>query len=128
MDRKEVFPVDRHFARKRLLIVGTTCSDTDQRSEYLRLRGYEVDCASTADAALTLSRSRNYHLIVLTVDSGDRSIARLAEKLKRLNPAGTVTCLADCKKPIPPLPCHSMLWKGEPLEYFAARVEALSVA
>lgn len=102
--------------------------DTDERSEFLRHRGYHVDCAADLNISLDLSRSHGYDLIVLALDPEDCSIAKVAEKLKRINPTSTITCLADCKKPIPPLPCHSMLWKGEPLEYFAARVEALSAA
>jgi len=127
-DRTLILPVESTFRRKRLLIVGSTCFDTDQRSEYLRLRGYDVDCTPDLNAALDLSRSHTYDLIVLALDPEDHSISKVAEQLKRINPNSTITCLADCKKPIPPLPCHSMLWMGEPLEYFAARVEALSAA
>jgi CheY-like chemotaxis protein len=123
-----LFPIDSQLHHKRVLIVSSTCVDTERRSEYLRLRGYEVDCACNGDIALKLSRTRDYDLIVLALDSEDRSLRQVAEQLQRFNPRSTVTCLADCKKPIPILPCHGMLWKGEPLEYFAARVEALSAA
>jgi len=120
--------VSLELPRKRLLIVAPTCVDADQRSEYLRLRGYQVDCAPNAAVALSLSYQHSYDIVVLAIDSDHLGIAQLADQLQKLNPNSTVTCLADCKKPIPPLPCDRMLWKGEPLEYFVARVEALAAA
>jgi hypothetical protein len=108
---------------KRVLIVSETCVDSDERSAYLRSRGFRVDCAGCAETAVRMSRTISYDLVVLTMDV---ATTRLAAELERLNPSAMVTCLADCKKPIPPLRCDRLLWTGEPLEYFAARVETLA--
>ena len=57
-----------------------------------------------------------------------RAVRKLVEVFlqPKRNPNAMIACLADCKKAIPPLPCDRLLWKGEPLEYFLARVEALA--
>jgi hypothetical protein len=73
-----------------------------------------------------MGRTKNYDLIVLTLDEDPSILENLAGELQMSNPDAMITCLADCKKPIPPLPCDYLLWMGEPLEYFAARVEALA--
>ena len=124
MTQKSCFAIDSYSARKRLLIVANTRVDADQRSEYLRRNGYEVDCATGTDVALSLTRSHSYDVVVLALDCDD--VASVAARIQKLNPNALVACLADCKKAIPPLPCDRMLWKGEPLEYFLARLEALS--
>lgn len=124
MNSKPCFATNALSSRKRLLIVANTCADADQRSEYLRRNGYEVDCATEKDVALALSRTHSYDVVVLALECA--GIAELADHIQKLNPNAMVACLADCKKAIPPLPCDRMLWKGEPLEYFLARVEALA--
>jgi CheY-like chemotaxis protein len=128
MAHKALLPLERTASKKRLLIVAATCTDADMRSAYLRTRGYEVDCVSSADSALKMSRINSYDLVVLTIESECLSIQQTAHELQRLNPNSAVACLADCKKPIPPMPCDRLLWKGEPLEYFVARVETLASA
>ena len=126
MNHKSSFAVTSISARKRMLIVANTRVDADLRSDYLRRNGYEVDCASGSDVALTLSRTRSYDVVLLAVDNDCGEIAALAHQLQKNNPNALVACLADCKKPVPHLPCDRMLWKGEPLEYFLARVETLA--
>jgi PleD family two-component response regulator len=128
MAQKALLPIDARASRKRVLIVASTCMDADMRSAYLRTRGYDVDCVASANVALRLSRVHSYDLILLAVDPDFPSLTELARELEQIRPTSTIACLADCKKPIPPLPCHRMLWKGEPLEYFVARVEALASA
>ena len=124
MNQKTCLAINSFSARKRLLIVANTRVDADQRSEYLRRNGYEVDCASGSDVAISMTRTHSYDVVVLTIDCDQ--IAELAARIQKLNPNAMVACLADCKKAIPPLPCDRLLWKGEPLEYFLARVEALA--
>jgi len=112
--------------RKRVLLVGATPSDAEQRSEFLRRRGYDVDSASCGETAVTLSRSHSYDLIVVPVDLANGRLDKLCRTLQRLNPNSTIACLADCKKPLPAHPPDRLLWKGEPLEYFLARIDALA--
>jgi len=128
MAHKALLQTEPFASRKRLLIVAPTCVDADMRSAYLRQRGFEVDCASTADSALQLSRVRSYDLVLITIENEFPSIAKLAQELRAVNPNSQIACLADCKKPIPPVPFDRLLWKGEPLEYFVARVETLASA
>ncbi|HVZ16010.1 MAG TPA: hypothetical protein VG897_02750 [Terriglobales bacterium] len=125
MNRKPHFVMNSLSARKRLLMVANTRADADQRSEFLRRNGYEVDCASCGEIALALSQTRSYDVVVLAADDG-HDVTFLAKAIQKSNPNAMVACLADCAKPVPPLPCHRMLWKGEPLEYFLARVETLA--
>jgi CheY-like chemotaxis protein len=126
MNRKSHFVINSLSTRKRLLMVANTRVDADQRSDFLRRNGFEVDCATGTDVALTMSRTHSYDVVVLALDSDCHVIANLAEQIQKANPNAMVACLADCKKPVPPLPCDRMLWKGEPLEYFLARVETLA--
>ncbi len=126
MNQKSSFAVTSISARKRMLIVANTPVDADQRSEYLRRNGYEVDCANNGAVALALSRTRSYDVVLLAVEGECGEITMLAHQLQKNNPNTLVACLADCKKPVPHLPCDRMLWKGEPLEYFLARVETLA--
>jgi hypothetical protein len=60
------------------------------------------------------------------VDIENCHLDKLCRKLQRLNPNSTIACLADCKKPLPAMPPDRLLWKGEPLEYFTARIDALA--
>jgi CheY-like chemotaxis protein len=113
-------------ARKRLLIVANTRVDADQRSEFLRRNGYEVDCATGSDVALSMARTRSYDVVVLALEGESIDVAFLAKAIQKSNPNAMVACLADCKKPVPLLPPNRMLWRGEPLEYFLARVETLA--
>ncbi|HWR14229.1 MAG TPA: hypothetical protein VN577_05345 [Terriglobales bacterium] len=113
-------------SQKRVLLVATSYQDAAERSECLRRRGYEVDSASCAEAAMTMTRSRSYDIIVIPVELNAVCAEDLSRKLQRLNPNATIACLADCKKPLPSLPPGRLLWKGEPLEYFIARFEALA--
>jgi len=126
MNHKPCLAIHSYTARKRLLIVTSTCADANQRSEYLRRNGYEVDCATGSEPALSLARTHSYDVVVLALDPGTPGIAGLAARIQKRNPNAMIACLADCKKAIPPLPCDRLLWKGEPLEYFLARVEALA--
>jgi len=126
MSTKHCFAMNSLSARKRLLFVATTRADADQRSEFLRRNGYEVDCASRRDMALSMSRARSYDVVLLALDCGSPQIAALADEIERQNPNTLVACMADCSKSIPAFPCHRMLWKGEPLEYFLARINALA--
>jgi len=113
-------------ARKRLLMVASTLPDAGYRSEFLRRNGYEVDFASGSEMALAMSRTHSYDVVLLCVDTPGLEV--LATRIQRLNPNALVACLADCSKAIPALPCDRMLWKGEPMEYFLARVNALATA
>jgi CheY-like chemotaxis protein len=126
MAQKSCFAITSISARKRLLIVANTRVDASQRSEFLRRNGYEVDCAASGEDALNLSRTRTYDVVLLALNCESPKIAALAARIQKLNPNALVACLADCKKALPPVPAHRMLWKGEPLEYFLARVEALA--
>jgi CheY-like chemotaxis protein len=126
--RKSSFLIRPLGSRKRVLLVCATASDAEKRSDVLRDSGYEVDSASCCEAAVTLSRSRSYDLIVLPLELTNGTLERMCRRLKRLNPNSTIACLADCKKPLPALPPDRLLWKGEPLEYFLARVDALSTS
>jgi PleD family two-component response regulator len=126
MAHKSTFALRPLGARKRVLLVATNRDDCEQRSEFLRRRGYEVDCASSTADATAMSRVHSYDIIVLPIDLDCESLDKLGRKLQRQNPNATITCLADCKKPLPSLPGHCLLWKGEPLEYFLARMEALA--
>ena len=100
--------------------------DAARRCDVLRQRGYEVDSVSEANDAVTFSRMHSYDLIVLPVDVGSVGVEKLSRRLHRVSPNSRIACLADGKKPIPSMPACSMLWKGEPLEYFLARVDALA--
>ena len=126
MNSKSHFVMHSLSSRKRLLIVANTPVDADQRSEFLRRNGYEVDCASSSDVALAMARTHSYDVVVLALEDNCGEVTFLANALQKSNPNAMVACLADCKKPVPPLRCDRMLWKGEPLEYFLARVEALA--
>jgi CheY-like chemotaxis protein len=126
MAQKSCFAINSISVRKRMLIVGSTRFDANQQTDFLRRRGYEVDCASRGDVAISMTRTHSYDVVVLALDCDSPRIAELAARIQKLNPNALVTCLADCKKALPPLPAHRMLWKGEPLEYFLARVEALA--
>jgi len=112
--------------RRRVLLVSTNRDDAARRTDYLRTRGYEVDSASGAYDALVLSRMHSYDLIVVPVDVDSIGVEKLSKRLQRLSPNSTIACLADCKKPIPFIPTDSLLWKGAPLEYFLARIDALA--
>ncbi len=126
MAHKSQLVMRPHGSHKRVLLVATAPSDTEKRLDILRARGFEADAANCSDVALALSRSHSYDLIVLGIDLEAGSLASFCRKLQRINPNSTVACLADCKKPIPALPPDRLLWRGEPLEYFLARVEALA--
>jgi len=126
MAHKSTFVMRPLGTRKRVLLVGTTPSDAQARSEFLRSRGYEVDSTSCGELALTLSRSHSYDLIVVPVEIAKGHLDSLCRKLQRLNPNSTIACLADCRKPLPAMPAERLLWKGEPLEYFTARIDALA--
>ena len=126
MNRKAHFVITSISARKRLLMVANTRMDADRRAEFLRRNGFEVDCAVCSDDAIHLSRSHSYDVVVLALEGDCHVVADLATILQKTSPNAMVACLADCKKPVPPLPCDRMLWKGEPLEYFLARVETLA--
>jgi CheY-like chemotaxis protein len=112
--------------RRRVLLVGATSSDAERRSEFLRHRGYDVDFASCSEAAIVMTRSHSYDVIVLPVDLAEGCLEKLARRLQRLSPNSTIACLADSRKPIPALSKGPLLWTGEPLEYFLARVDALA--
>src|ERR1700751_1546937 len=88
---------------KRVLIVAPTCVDSSERSECLRLRGFQVDCVVHSDLELRMSPTNSYDLILLTANLS--MLGDLAADLQNLNPHAKIACLADCKKPIPPLPC-----------------------
>ena len=126
MTRKTCFVMNSYSDHKRLLIVTNTRADANKRSDYLRRNGYEVDCATGTDVAISMTRTHSYDVALLVLDCDCSEIARLAAQIQKLNPNCLVACLADCSKAIPPLPAHRMLWKGEPLEYFKARVDALA--
>jgi len=126
MTQKTAFAMRPLGTRKRVLLVGATPSDAQQRSDFLRSRGYEVDSAVCGESALILSRSHSYDLIVVPVEIANGHLDKLCRKLQRLNPNSTIACLADCKKPLPAMPADRLLWKGEPLEYFLARIDALA--
>lgn len=126
MAHKSSFAMRPLGSRKRVLLVGASPSDAEQRSEFLRHRGYDVDSAACGESAIAMSRSHSYDLIVLPVESTNGCLEKICRKLQRLNPNTTIACLADCKKPIPALPPDRLLWQGEPLEYFLARIDALA--
>jgi hypothetical protein len=125
MNQKACFVLPSLSRRKRVLIVTKANTEAQQRSEFLRRNGYEVDCASSLNGAVTLTRTHSYDLVVLAVNDCS-AIKKTAAQIQRLNPNTLITCLTDVRKAIPPLPSHRMLWSGEPLEYFLARVEALA--
>ncbi len=124
MNRKTSFAITSLSGRKRLLLVAETRGDAGLRSEFLRRNGYDVDFASGAAMALAMARTHSYDLVLMAVDTP--ALKALAAKVQRLNPNAAVAYLADCSQSIPPMPCYRMLWKGEPLEYFLARVETLT--
>ena len=126
MESKSTFALRPLGTRKRVLLIGATPSDVEQRSEFLRNRGYDVDSTACGESAITLSRSHSYDLIVVPVEIANGRLNTLCRKLQRLNPNSTIACLADCKKPLPAMPPDRLLWKGEPLEYFTARIDALA--
>ena len=126
MAHKSTFVMRPLGSRKRVLLFVENQEDGSRRSDFLRRRGYEVDYATCTEVALDMSRSRSYDIIVIPVELDCDALERLTRKLQRLNPNSTIACLADCKKPLPSLPSYKLLWKGEPLEYFLARVDALS--
>ena len=125
MARKATFVMRPLRTQKRVLLVVGNRDDAARRSDFLRHSGYDVDSCAGADAAVSMARIHSYDLIVLPVD-GKPGVEKLCRRLQRLNPNSTVACLADCKKPIPSLPASRLLWQGEPLEYFLARLDALS--
>ena len=124
MNRKPSFAMTSFSGCKRLLFVAEHLGDAGLRSEFLRRHGYEVDFANGAAMALAMARTHSYDLVLMAVDTP--ALKALASKLQRLNPNATVACLADCSQAIPQMPGYRMLWKGEPLEYFLARVETLA--
>lgn len=113
-------------ARKRVLILTDGISDAELRSSSLRSRGYEVDSVDCADAAIALTRSRSYDLIVIPLQCEKVCAEKLGRQLQRMNPNSMIACLADCKKPLPQLKSANLLWKGEPIEYFIARIDTLA--
>ena len=125
MVRKAHFVVRPLRAQKRVLLVLADHHNANRRLEFLRRRGFDVDSCSGAEAAVTMSRTHSYDLIVLPVDAAP-TVEKLCRRLQRLNPNSTVACIADCSKPIPALPAGLLLWEGEPLEYFLARLDTLS--
>jgi len=124
MNRKSTFAVTSLSGRKRLLLVADNAGESGLRSEFLRRNGYDVDFANGAALALAMARTHSYDIVLMAVETPALKV--LASKLQRLNPNATVGYLADCSKTLPPMPCSRMLWKGEPLEYFLARVETLA--
>lgn len=125
MNQKPTFAaVTSISCRKRLLFVAERLGDAGLRSEFLRRNGYDVDFANGSGMALAMARTHSYDIVLMGVDTP--ALNALAAKLQRLNPNATVAYLADCSQVIPPMPCYRMLWKGEPLEYFLARVETLA--
>jgi len=124
MNVKPSFAMTSLSVRKRLLFVGDRLGDAGLRSEFLRRNGYEVDFANGAAMALAMARTHSYDIVLMGVETP--ALKALATKVQRLNPNATVGYLADCGQVIPPMPCYRMLWKGEPLEYFLARVETLA--
>ncbi|MGZ4786957.1 MAG: hypothetical protein ACXVZX_00450 [Terriglobales bacterium] len=126
MNRKSHFVMQPLSTRKRLLLIANPPMDADQRAEFLRRNGYEVDCVTTSDLALVMARTHSYDVVVVALDDDCNEVTFLATAIQKSNPNAMVACLADCKKPVPQLPFDRMLWKGEPLEYFLARVEALA--
>lgn len=127
MTRNATFVVRPLRAQKRVLLVVANRDDAERRTDFLRRRGFYVDSCSGADAAVSLSRSNSYDFIVLPVDATP-AVEKVCRRLQRLNPNTTVACMADCKKPIPSLPAGRLLWEGEPLEYFLARLDTLSAS
>jgi CheY-like chemotaxis protein len=126
MTHKSSFAMRPLGSQKRVLLVVNNREECARRSEFLRRRGYEVDCATHCDSAVTMSRARSYDVIVLPLELEPDTLDKLSRKLAKLNPNAAITCLADCTKPLPAFPGHRLLWLGEPLEYFIARVDALS--
>lgn len=127
MTHKSEFALRPLGSHKRVLLVVTRQDSCEQRSELLRSRGYEVDCTTSTRSAVAMNRAKSYDIIVLPIDMDCDSLPKITRTLQRHNPNATIACLADCKKPLPALPGHCLLWKGEPLEYFVARVDALAV-
>jgi PleD family two-component response regulator len=125
MAHKSSFTMRPLGSRKRVLLVVASEGDAARRSAVLRRRGYDVDSVTCAEAAVTISRTNSYDLIVVPVDD-IVCVEKLCRRLQKLNPNSTIACLADCQKPLPSLPAGRLLWKGEPMEYFLARVDALS--
>jgi CheY-like chemotaxis protein len=109
-----------------VLLVADGISDAAKRSASLRERGYEVDAVDSAKSAIVMTRSHSYDLIVIPGDCNSIGVNELGRQLRKLSPNSMIACLADCKKPLPCLEGASLLWKGEPIEYFVARVDALS--
>jgi PleD family two-component response regulator len=128
MNHKPSLPAHPIGSRKRVLLVVTNRDDAARRCDVLRERGYDVDSVSGANDAVTFSRMHSYDLIVLPVDVDSIGVEKLSRRLHRLSPNSRIACLADGKKPIPSMPACSMLWKGEPLEYFLARIDALATS
>ena len=124
MNGKPTLAMTSLSGRKRLLFVADRLGDAGLRSEFLRRNGYEVDFANGTAMALAMARTHSYDIVLMGVDTP--ALKALASKLQRLNPNATVAYIADCGQAIPPMPCYRMLWKGEPLEYFLARVETLA--
>jgi CheY-like chemotaxis protein len=127
MAHKSTFALRPLGSRKRVLLVVSRRDNCERRSELLRSHGYEVDCTSSTASAIEMNRTNSYDIIVLSVELDCDTLQRISRTLQRQSPNVTVACLADCKKPLPALPGHCLLWKGEPMEYFLARMEALAV-
>lgn len=124
MNRKPTFAISSLSGRKRLLFVAERLGDAGLRSDFLRRNGYDVDFANGAAMALAMARTHSYDIVLMGVETP--ALKALAAKIQRLNRNATVAYIADCSQAIPPMPCYRMLWKGEPLEYFLARVETLA--
>lgn len=124
MNHKPAFSMTSLSARKRLLFVAGSLGDAGLRSDFLRRNGYDVDFANGPAMALAMARTHSYDIVLMGVDTP--ALKALAARVQKLNPNAAVAYLADCSKTIPPMPCYRMLWKGEPLEYFLARVETLT--
>ena len=125
MKSSTTLPTSGTSKAKRVLLLADRLRPIQEHIDPLLHYGYEVDCTYSNRCAVTLSRTRTYDLILISVRRHPAVLRELCRELQQANPGTPIASLVDPTKPIPPLHAHQFLWTREGEEYFMARVNAL---
>lgn len=110
---------------RRVLLLADRLHAVADHVDPLLHNGYDVDCTYSVRNAVSLSRTRDYDLILIAVRRHPMVLQNLCRELRLANPGAPIASLVDPSKPIPPLHAHQFIWMREGEEYFMARVNAL---
>jgi CheY-like chemotaxis protein len=88
---------------KRILVVDDEAVVSDAISQLLRLDGYEVETASTAQQAIQLCQTSDFDLIFLDFYLPDMSGDTLITTLRRTNPRQKIVVVSG-HRPLPTVP------------------------